>query len=159
MSAGALGAYTPDVQIGGADPKSSWASSDAVRRTMLGCRSRDTKPELALRSAAHRRGLRFRVNASPIPGMRRTADMVFPGPRVAVFMDGCFWHGCPTHFTPPTINRDYWLAKIAGNIQRDRDTDARLRSEEWEVVRVWEHDDPVQAVGELVLPLVARRKL
>jgi DNA mismatch endonuclease (patch repair protein) len=100
----------------------SWASSELIRKTMIACRNRDTRPEIALRSAVHRLGLRFRVAARPLPGMRRTADLVFRGPKVAVFVDGCFWHGCPLHFEPPKTNQDYWDTKIAGNRRRDSDT-------------------------------------
>lgn len=105
-------------------------------------RGRDTTPELAVRSAVHRLGLRFRVNAFPIKGLRRTADLVFPRQRVAVFVDGCFWHGCPTHYTAPVAHSDYWANKVATNSARDRETDQYLLEAGWTVVRVWEHDDP-----------------
>ena len=100
----------------------SWASSAAVRRSMIGNRSRDTAPERALRSELHRLGLRFRVDARPVPAIPRRADVVLRGDRVAVFLDGCFWHGCPDHFRPPATNADYWAAKIAGNRARDAST-------------------------------------
>jgi DNA mismatch endonuclease Vsr len=90
----------------------SWASSDAIRRTMLGCRRRDTRPEKVLRSAVHRLGLRFRVCIRPIPEVRRTADIVFTRVRLAVFLDGCFWHGCPEHYVQPKTNTGYWSEKI-----------------------------------------------
>jgi DNA mismatch endonuclease (patch repair protein) len=131
-------------------PEGSWASSEAIRKTMLGCRNRDTVPEIALRSAVHRAGLRFRVAKPPIRGIRRTADIVFPGPRVAVFLDGCFWHACPDHYVPPQTNAAYWHAKIRGNAQRDRDTDAKLVAEGWEVVRVWEHEPSIEAAARVV---------
>lgn len=112
---------------------------------MVGCRSRDTAPELALRSAVHRLGLRYRVAARPMTTIRRTADLVFTRARVAVFLDGCYWHACPDHYVPPSTNPAYWHAKIAGNAARDRDTDARLAAAGWAVIRVWEHDDPEEA--------------
>ncbi|MFJ2954745.1 very short patch repair endonuclease [Streptomyces sp. NPDC087270] len=132
-------------------PKGSWASSAANRRSMLGNRARDTAPELALRSLVHAAGLRYRVAAKPLPGMRRTADMVFRPVRVAVFVDGCFWHGCGQHFVPPKTNPDYWREKIGGNMRRDRETDARLEDAGWLVLRFWEH----QAAGECAAAVVA----
>lgn len=101
---------------------------------------RDTKPELALRREIWRRGLRYRVDVAPIAGLRRRADMVFSRARVAVYVDGCYWHRCPAHATVPKANRDWWVAKLEANVQRDRDTDARLGAAHWEVVRVWEHE-------------------
>ncbi len=101
---------------------------------------RDTPCELAFRSAAHRLGLRYRVNW-PLPGTRRRADLAFVRARVAVFVDGCFWHGCPVHGTWPKANADFWRQKIRANIARDADTNRRLRDEGWVVVRVWEHGD------------------
>ena len=101
---------------------------------------RDTKPERALRRAVWRLGLRYRVDRAPIPGRRR-ADLVFTGAKVAVFVDGCFWHRCPQHASIPKSNRDWWIAKLDANVARDRDTDARLADRGWKVVRVWEHED------------------
>ncbi|WP_420639827.1 very short patch repair endonuclease [Candidatus Poriferisocius sp.] len=123
----------------------SWASSEATRRSMQGNRSRDTKPELAVRSAVHRRGLRYRVSTRPLPDLRRTADLVFRKAKIAVFVDGCYWHGCPEHHTQPSTNSEYWSAKIAGNIARDRDTDACLQQSGWTVLRFWEHENPEKA--------------
>ena len=108
------------------DPARSWASSPATRASMRGNRSRDTKPELALRSTVHAAGLRYRVAARPLADLRRTADLVFRSARVAVFVDGCFWHGCPSHHTKASANADYWAQKVDENRNRDRDTDARL---------------------------------
>ena|ERR1700761_2281140 len=120
---------------------------------MRGNRSRDTRPELALRSAVHKMGLRYRVAARPLPGLRRTADLVFSRAQVAVFVDGCFWHGCPTHYVPSASNVDYWRDKMARNKDRDRETDALLRDAGWEVLRIWAHEDAVDAarrVSEIV---------
>ncbi|MFD4590139.1 very short patch repair endonuclease [Streptomyces rubiginosohelvolus] len=108
-------------------------------------RSRDTKPELALRRAVHARGLRYRVAARPVPTLRRTADLVFPRQKVAIFLDGCFWHGCPEHHTKAARNSEYWKAKVQRNRERDLDTTERLTSEGWVVIRFWEHEDPVAA--------------
>jgi DNA mismatch endonuclease (patch repair protein) len=111
---------------------------------------RDTPAELALRRELHRRGLRFRVDYAPLPTrLRRRADIVFTGPKVAVFSDGCWWHGCPEHRTWPKTNAKWWGQKIRENQLRDRDTDARLREAGWTVVRVWEHEDPVEAADRV----------
>ncbi|PBC77080.1 T/G mismatch-specific endonuclease [Streptomyces sp. TLI_235] len=125
---------------------------------MLGNRSRDTSPELALRSLVHAAGLRYRVASKPLPKMRRTADMVFRPVRVAVFIDGCFWHGCPEHFVPPKTNPAYWESKIGGNVTRDRDTDKRLADEGWLVLRFWEHQPPAECAEAVVAAVAARRK-
>ena len=90
----------------------------------------------------HRRGLRYRVAARPLPELRRTADLVFRRAKIAVFVDGCYWHGCPEHHTQPATNPEYWSAKITGNIARDQDTDAHLQEAGWTVLRFWEHEDP-----------------
>ncbi|MFD7745854.1 very short patch repair endonuclease [Streptomyces sp. NPDC059698] len=108
-------------------------------------RSRDTKPELALRRAVHARGLRYRVATRPLPALRRTADLVFPRQKVAVFLDGCFWHGCPEHHTKAARNSEYWKAKVRRNRERDVDTTERLTGEGWVVIRFWEHEDPLAA--------------
>lgn len=109
---------------------------------MLANGRRDTKPEMAVRRAVHSRGLRYVVDARPLPWLNRRADLVFTRARVAVFVDGCYWHGCPEHGTKARANADYWAPKIAGNIARDRDTDRRLAAAGWAVVRAWEHEDP-----------------
>jgi DNA mismatch endonuclease (patch repair protein) len=112
-------------------------------------RSRDTRPELALRSAAHALGLRYRVNTRPLPGLRRTADLVFSRLKIAVFVDGCFWHGCPEHFRSSKINASFWATKIADNRERDHDTDHRLSDAGWTVIRIWEHEDPCEAAQRI----------
>lgn len=133
-------------------------TAETTRRAMQGNRSRDTKPELALRSILHRRGLRFRVATRPIPDIRRTADVVFTRAKVAVFVDGCFWHKCPIHYRQPGSNVDYWVAKIKRNLNRDSEIDALLEESGWSVIRVWEHDDPEQAARR-VMRCVAERHL
>lgn len=118
------------------------ASSPAVRKRMRATPQKDTPLELGLRSALHRLGLRFRVHRKTIPGLRRTVDILFPKSRTAVFVDGCFWHGCPRHGTlPRATNRQWWIEKIRTNRQRDRDTDRKMRRLGWTVIRVWEHED------------------
>ncbi|MFI7038400.1 very short patch repair endonuclease [Microbispora rosea] len=137
-------------------PAASWASSPAVRTIMRANRSRDTKPELALRSAIHSRGLRYRVDVPPIPGLRRRADLVFTKARVAVFSDGCYWHGCPDHYRPARRNDQFWSDKIARNQARDKDTDAKLLAAGWLVIRVWEHEDPARAADRVVQAVHSR---
>jgi DNA mismatch endonuclease (patch repair protein) len=110
---------------------------------------RDTKPELALRREVWRRGLRYRVDVPPISGLRKRADMAFSRARVAVYIDGCYWHSCPDHATVPKANRDWWIAKLEANVKRDRDTDAQLRTAGWKVVRVWEHEVIVDAADRI----------
>ena len=108
---------------------------------MTACRSRDTRPEKALRSAVHRLGLRYKVAVRPIPEIRRTADLVFFRQKVAVFLDGCYWHGCPTHYIPSHSNVSYWSERIDANKRRDIETNLLLIEAGWFVIRVWEHDD------------------
>lgn len=120
-------------------------------------RARDTSTELALRRELHRLGLRYRVHRRPLPGVRREADVVFGPSRVAVFVDGCFWHGCPEHATWPRSNAEFWRTKIEGNRLRDADTDRRLIEAGWAVPRVWEHEDPAVAARR-VRDLVATRR-
>lgn len=120
---------------------------------MQACRGRDTAPELALRSLLHKSGLRFRVDHRVLREVRRRADIVFVRARVVVFIDGCFWHGCPVHATWPKANAEFWRAKIEANRARDVDTDTRLASAGWRVLRAWEHE-PVDEVAERVTALV-----
>lgn len=121
----------------------------STSRRMSRQRTRDTKPEMLLRRELYRRGLRYRVNAA-LPGLpRRRADVLFTRARVAVFVDGCFWHGCPEHKTAPTTNGAWWAAKLARNIERDRETDAHLRSSGWTVLRVWEHEHIEHAATDI----------
>jgi DNA mismatch endonuclease (patch repair protein) len=124
-------------------------SSDDVRRRMQATGQRDTAAELAIRSILHGMGMRYRVDRAPVPGLRRRADLVFATAKVAVFIDGCFWHGCPEHATWPKAHGDWWRAKILENGQRDRDTDERLSSHGWIVLRVWEHEDPKEAANRI----------
>lgn len=116
---------------------------------MTSTRGRDTAPELAVRREAHRRGLRYRVDTAPLRAARRRADLVFSRARVAVFVDGCYWHGCPLHYQAPVTNSTYWREKIVTNRRRDRDTDTLLEAAGWMTIRVWEHDDIVTAVDRI----------
>jgi DNA mismatch endonuclease (patch repair protein) len=135
----------------------SWASSAGVRASMRSNRGRDTRPERALRSEVHRLGLRYRVSARPLPNLRRTADLVFSPTKVAVFLDGCFWHGCPDHHTVAVTNATFWSKKVDDNRTRDRETDDRLTEAGWLSIRVWEHEDPSVAARRVEQVVRARR--
>lgn len=129
------------------------ASSDAARNRMVAAKQRDTKPELELRAFLENAGLEFEVDTPPILGLRRRADILFSHAYIAVFIDGCFWHGCPIHGTWPKKNAEFWRDKIETNRQRDKDTDQRLKEKGWQVVRAWEHDD-MKEVALIILRLV-----
>jgi DNA mismatch endonuclease (patch repair protein) len=104
-----------------------------------------TTPEVQLRRILHRRGLRFRVNY-PVPGRpRRSVDIAFTKRKLAIFVDGCFWHKCPTHSVAVKNNGDWWAAKLEANVKRDRTTTEALVAQGWRVLRVWEHEDPEHA--------------
>lgn len=120
---------------------------------------RDTAPELAVRKLLHARGLRYRVDVAPLPASpRKRADIVFTRLRIAVFIDGCFWHGCPEHATLPVRNKDYWGPKLQRNKQRDQDTNVELEQHGWQVIRVWEHEVPAAASDRIVAAVAARRR-
>ncbi|MDU0366877.1 very short patch repair endonuclease [Microbacterium sp. KSW4-17] len=120
----------------------SWASSAGVARSMRSNRRRDTGPELAVRRELHRRGLRYRVDLRPVAHLRTRADIVFTRQRIAVYIDGCFWHGCPVHGTSPTSNASYWLPKLQANKERDAAVNVALGEVGWTVLRFWEHETP-----------------
>lgn len=138
----------------------SWASTPGTRASMRSNRRRDTSPEMIVRRRLHALGFRYRVSVRPIRNVRRTADIVFTRAKVAVFIDGCFWHGCPEHYQAPARNAEFWLAKRLRNQERDAETHARLTAEGWRLLRFWEHEvrsDPesvVGRIGETVKPIV-----
>ncbi len=123
---------------------------------MRGNRPRDTLPELAVRRLLHAQGFRYRVSARPLPDLRRTADIVFTRVRVAVFIDGCFWHRCPVHATTPKTRPDFWQAKFDRNVARDLDTSTRLRAAGWTVLRYWEHEEPSVVAGAVATIVTGR---
>jgi DNA mismatch endonuclease (patch repair protein) len=135
---------------------SSWASTPGSAKSMKSNRGRDTKPELALRRLLHASGCRYRVDFAPILGLRRRADVVFTRQKVAVFVDGCFWHGCPEHATYPKANADYWLPKLARNVERDRETNDVLADAGWLVLRFWEHQSAESMRREVLAALGMR---
>ena len=125
------------------------ASSMAVSQRMSVARRKDTKPELDLRRILHARGLRYRVTY-PVPSVRRrTIDVAFTRPKVAVFVDGCFWHGCPEHATQPRANSAWWRQKLDTNMARDVETDNILVGQGWTVLRFWEHENPSVAADKV----------
>ncbi|MBL9088907.1 MAG: very short patch repair endonuclease [Planctomycetia bacterium] len=112
-------------------------------------RRESTSPEVRLRRCLFAHGLRFRLHQPLLHGRARKIDIVLPKHRAAVFVDGCFWHGCPQHGTRPKVNRWYWDAKFSRNQARDRDTDRRLRALGWKVFRFWEHLSPESAAARV----------
>jgi len=116
---------------------------------MKAVRQRDTKAEMEVRRRLHAMGLRYRVDYPVLESSHRRADVVFPRLRVAIFIDGCFWHGCPIHGSEPKANAEFWRRKIEANVARDRDTDERLRAKGWTVLRFWEHEDPDRVANRI----------
>jgi DNA mismatch endonuclease (patch repair protein) len=112
---------------------------------------------MMVRRELHRSGLRYRVSHPILKAPRRVADIAFPRLKIAVFIDGCFWHGCPDHATWPKQNAEFWRSKIETNRARDADTNARLHAIGWEVIRVWAHESPVEAARR-ILDLVSDTK-
>lgn len=125
---------------------------------MAKVRQKGTDAEIALRRELYRCGLRYRVDFEVLKKPRRKADVAFPGLRIAIFVDGCFWHGCPQHATWPKQNAEFWRTKIEANRLRDADTNSRLRSIGWTVLRFWAHESPTEA-AETVVKLITEVKL
>ena len=128
---------------------------DVVRRRMENQRRRDTGLEIAIRKALHALGYRFRIDYRLEPSLRCRGDIVFTRKKVVVFVDGCFWHGCPHHGTTPKNNRVWWTEKIAANKVRDARNSAALIELGWKVVRIWEHEEVTSAVRTIQEALVA----
>lgn len=129
--------------------------NSGVSEAMRTMPTRNSRPEIALRRAIHRQGLRYALHAADLPGR---PDIVFRSARVAVFVDGCFWHGCPTHSVTPKNNRAWWRRKIEANRSRDRRNDRALRDASWLPVRVWEHSIGVDTANRIVALVRRRRK-
>ena len=132
-------------------------SSEAALKRMRAAKPRDTAPEKALRSELHKRGLRYRIDVKPVKELNRRADIVFRSAKVAVFVDGCFWHGCLIHGTQAKANAEFWKNKIKQNQVRDEDTNKRLKKAGWRVIRVWEHENPEKA-SEKIYNIIMKRK-
>ncbi|GAB3351804.1 MULTISPECIES: very short patch repair endonuclease [Amycolatopsis] len=132
-------------------------TTSAVSARMSRQKSRNTGIEMALRKILHAAGYRYRVHRRPVKGVRREADLVFGPARVAVFVDGCFWHGCPEHGTWPKNNADYWRTKIETNRRRDANTDALLLEAGWLSVRIWEHEATDVAASRVIETVKERR--
>lgn len=139
------------------DPAKPRPLSVDVRDRLRRQRVRDTAPEMAVRRALHALGLRYRVDHPVRSGVRRRPDVVFTAARVAVFVDGCFWHRCPEHAVPPRNNAGWWAEKLQRTVDRDQDTDRCLTAAGWLVVRVWEHEPPDQAAARIRCAVLARR--
>ena len=133
-------------------------SSEAARNRMRAAKSRDTLAEMKVRRLLHGRGLRYRVDYVVIKKPRRKADIVFTRAKVAVFIDGCFWHGCPKHGTSAKANAEFWRDKIETNKARDLDTNKRLRKDGWLVIRAWEHEDPEKVASKIASKVITRSK-
>ncbi len=123
--------------------------TDPVRRQMQAQKTAGTRIEMAVRRLLHSEGYRYRVNCRLLPDHRFKGDIVWRGRRLAVFLDGCFWHGCPLHGTTPKSNREWWEAKIAANRERDRRVNELLSDRGWTVLRFWEHDDPTAVASSV----------
>ena len=132
------------------------ASSSAVRNVMLANQSSNTAPERLLRSALFKAGLRFRQNVRPVAELKCEADIVLRGRRLCIFVDGCFWHGCPKHFGCPKTNASWWNEKIAATRARDRSQSALLRAAGWNVIRVWEHEITPSTLSSVVKKISAK---
>jgi DNA mismatch endonuclease (patch repair protein) len=133
-------------------------SADVSTRMRANCR-RDTRPERRLRSALHARGMRFRVDHRIAAGsVSVRPDVVFTRARLAVFVDGCFWHACPEHGNEPQRNQSYWGPKLQRNVRRDRRVTAALEQDGWLVVRAWEHEEPAEVADRVQRALEPRRE-
>lgn len=121
----------------------------ALSAKMSSLARRDTAPELLLRRELHKRGMRYRVQVKVPDNNRRTIDIAFTRVRLAVYVDGCFWHGCPEHHVQPKSNKDWWRWKVERNQARDRDTDRALAEHGWHVLRLWEHVGASQAADRV----------
>lgn len=131
-------------------------ANEQVRSRLRSQKVRGTKPELDVRRLVHAKGLRYRVDACPETDLRVRADLLFTRAHVAVFIDGCFWHGCPDHFVPPKNNAEWWADKIERNQVRDRNSRTLLANRGWEVLVFWEHDAAGTAAEQIIETVVGR---
>jgi len=133
--------------------------SIAVRNVMRANRGVDTGPETRLRSLIHRAGLRYAIDVRPELDINRRADLVFRSAKVAIFVNGCFWHGCPKHYVLPKTNKQSWSEKVKRNRQRDEETKKLLRQRGWKVLNLWEHEDFDRPAARIVQEVRLRRRL
>jgi len=124
--------------------------SIATRNVMRANKRSNTQPELRIRKLVHAAGLRYRIDTKPEKDLNRRADIVFRQAKVAVFIHGCFWHGCPRHFKSPKTNKRFWETKIERNIQRDKETRNILRKRGWRVIEIWEHQSSESGARSIV---------
>jgi DNA mismatch endonuclease (patch repair protein) len=136
-------------------PKSK---SMAVRNVMRANKGVNTKPELELRRLVHKGGLRYSINARPEADINRRADLVFRSAKVAVFINGCFWHGCSRHYSPPKSNKQFWVQKVKRNMERDLETKKLLSKRGWVVMVFWEHQDSITCAQKVVECVTKRRQ-
>ena len=148
-----IGGYVSGFSV----PSHPGSSSAAASSRMSVARRRDTKAEVLLRRELHARGLRYRVALPIASNRRRSIDIAFTRARLAVFVDGCFWHACPEHGTAPVANSEWWKTKLGANVARDRDTTRVLEDSGWTVLRIWEHVEPGTAADIVVQALRALR--
>lgn len=134
-------------------------SSPEASRRLAKVRQKDTDAEIALRRELYRSGLRYRVDFVVLNKPRRIADIVFPKLKIAIYVDGCFWHGCPDHATWPKRNAEFWRKKIETNRTRDEDTNVRLRNAGWTVFRFWRHESPIEAANTIALAVEAAKRI
>lgn len=132
-------------------------SSQAARSRMVAVRRSDTTAETEIRRALNSLDLIYEINARPVLDLARTADILFRAERVAVFVDGCFWHGCPIHGTQAKANAEFWRSKIEANQRRDLDTNRKLAEHDWMVVRTWEHEAADEAANRIAEIINTRR--
>lgn len=137
--------------------KTPKSRSIAVRNVMRANRGVDTGPEVRLRSLVHRAGLRYAIDVRPESDINRRADLVFRDTKVAVFVNGCFWHGCPKHYSSPKSNMRYWSEKVRRNRERDIETRFLLKHRGWRVLVFWEHQ-PAESCSARVVSVVSERK-
>ena len=129
--------------------------ANRVRLQMQAQKTTGTKIEMRVRRGLHALGIRFRVDRRPLPEHKFRGDIVWQGRRLVVFLDGCFWHGCPEHGTTPKSNTQWWQSKIETNRTRDRRVDELLRSHGWTVLRFWEHEDESAVIEAIVREITA----
>ena len=132
--------------------------SPATSRRMANVRQKNTGAEIALRQALFGLGMRYRINFIVLKKPRRVADIAFPTKKIAIFVDGCFWHGCPLHASWPKRNSEFWEEKIRTNRHRDSDTNKRLQRKGWTVLRFWEHESPLEAAKVVAHVVTSKQK-